>query len=141
MITAGHGPTPVTTPNPPARLSSKSLLARPRCSSARTSGKRGSGGPARIHYTDIGDYLSREERLTRVASTARVSNLRPRAITPNTAGDWLNQRRKDFGTFLPIGDKERGPAAFGLYSLGLATGRDAWVTGSSNLTGQAGSAW
>ena len=88
-------------------------------------------GPARIHYTDIGDYLSREEKLTRVASTARVSNLRPRAITPNTAGDWLNQRRKDFGTFLPIGDKERGPAAFGLYSLGLATGRDAWVTGSS----------
>jgi len=28
MITAGHGPTRITTPNPPARLSSKSRVER-----------------------------------------------------------------------------------------------------------------
>ena len=89
-------------------------------------------GQARIHYSDIGDYLSREEKLAAVAAAESLPGLEPRtAIIPNAHGDWLNQRRNDFETFLPIGDKEGGRAVIGLYSLGLATGRDAWVVGSS----------
>jgi len=85
-------------------------------------------GRARIHYTDIGDYLNREEKLARVAAAGRVTRLESAIqITPNAEGDWLDQRRDDFGRFLALGDKADGRGVFGTYSLGLATGRDAWV--------------
>jgi predicted helicase len=84
-------------------------------------------GPATIHYTDIGDYLSREEKLATIASAHTFLHLPSTAITPNEHGDWLNQRRPDFAQFIPMGEKKGGEALFGLYSLGLATGRDAWA--------------
>ncbi|MGD8151389.1 type ISP restriction/modification enzyme [Ornithinimicrobium sp. Y1694] len=88
-------------------------------------------GPATIHYTDIGDYLTREQKLAKIAKARSVTALHDaRHITPNEQGDWLNQRSDDFASLLPLGDKKGGDAVFGLYSLGLATGRDAWVTGS-----------
>jgi predicted helicase len=51
------------------------------------------------------------------------------AVTPNAAGDWVNQRSQLFETFPPLGDKRREnrQAIFGTYSLGVATGRDAWT--------------
>ena len=83
-------------------------------------------GPARIHYTDIGDYLTREEKLAAVAVAERVTRIEPvTQITPNAHGDWLNQRRTDFGDFIPIGDKGES-AVFALFSGGLKTNRDAW---------------
>jgi predicted helicase len=39
----------------------------------------------------------------------------------------VNQRRDDFESFIPIGEKGADSAIFGRYSLGLASGRDAWV--------------
>lgn len=83
-------------------------------------------GPATIHYTDIGDYLTREDKLSRIAAAGTVTDLPATHITPNERGDWLNQRSDDFETFLPLGDKDGGPAVFGLYSGGLKTNRDAW---------------
>jgi predicted helicase len=47
-------------------------------------------------------------------------------ITPNDAGDWLNQRSEEFSQYQAIGAKEGG-AVFGMYSGGLKTNRDAWV--------------
>ncbi len=88
-------------------------------------------GPATIHYTDIGDYLTREDKLTKITEAGSVTSLPATEITPNAHGDWLNQRSDEFETFVPLGDKEGGPAVFGLHSRGLASGRDAWVTGSS----------
>lgn len=88
-------------------------------------------GPATIHYTDIGDYLTREDKLARIRDARTVTDLPATHLTPNEHGDWLNQRRDDFETFQPLGNKTGGTAIFGLYSLGLATGRDAWVTGSN----------
>ena len=89
-------------------------------------------GKATIHYTDIGDYLTREEKLARVSKSADVCGLDPVVhINPNSHGDWLHQRRDDFETFIWIGDKSGGAALFETFSLGLATGRDAWVVNSS----------
>jgi predicted helicase len=89
-------------------------------------------GPATIHYADIGDYLAREQKLERIAATGSVRGLEPvTQITPNEHGDWLNQRRDDFETFIWIGEKSGGAAVFDTFSLGLATGRDAWVVNSS----------
>ena len=83
-------------------------------------------GPAAVRYTDIGDYLSREEKLKRVAEAGGVSGLDPIVLVPNEHGDWLRQRSSDFGEFLPLASRS-GPAVLGRYSLGIGTNRDAWV--------------
>jgi len=79
-------------------------------------------GPATIHYTDIGDYLTREGKLSRVASAGGVAGLEPVThLSPNEHGDWLNQRHDDFNTFLAADD------TFGRFGRGTETARDAWV--------------
>ena len=92
-------------------------------------------GPARIHYTDIGDYLSREEKLRRVAEAADVIGLNPVThLVPNAYGDWLNQRREDFDAFLAAGGSRDAATVFSVSSGGLKTNRDAWVY-NFNVTG------
>src|SRR5699024_4277569 len=58
-----------------------------------------------IHYRDIGDYLTAEEKLSQV-TTARLDDDQWGIIVPNTFGDWLSQRSDDFGTWPVIGDKK-----------------------------------
>ena len=85
-----------------------------------------------IHFHDIGDYLSREEKLAKIArfgSIKGISNASGwQSITPDEHGDWLGQRDKAFEAFLPLGDKGNAasPALFSNYSRGIETGRDAW---------------
>jgi predicted helicase len=90
---------------------------------------QGHSGPATIHYRDIGDYLSREEKLAIVADST-LGTVPWQQITPNRHGDWINQRDEDYLTYPILGDNkgtEIQPAAFSLYSGGLKTNRDAWV--------------
>ncbi|MFZ1561615.1 MAG: type ISP restriction/modification enzyme, partial [Saprospiraceae bacterium] len=88
-------------------------------------------GPASIHYTDIGDYLSREQKLAKVAAE-RVTRIElATQISPNAHGDWLHQRSGDFDSWQPIGDKQ-SCSVFGLYSGGLKTNRDAWCYNASS---------
>lgn len=82
-------------------------------------------GPATVHYTDIGDYLTREDKLTKVADARGITGLEAVSITPNAHGDWLNQRRDDFDTFTHI------ESIFHAYGRGVETARDAWVYGFS----------
>lgn len=82
---------------------------------------------ATIHYTTVGGYLTREQKLAQVAKAGSVSGLEPVIhITPNEHGDWLNQRRNDFDRFLPLG-ATGAVSVFGDYGRGLESGRDAWV--------------
>jgi predicted helicase len=81
-------------------------------------------GPATIRYTDIGDYLTTEEKLAKVADAGSILSLASVAITPNDHGDWINQRRDDFETFLDIA------SVFSLTTNGVVTNRDAWVYSS-----------
>ncbi|MCF6734875.1 type ISP restriction/modification enzyme [Blastococcus sp. KM273129] len=83
--------------------------------------KPDTAGPATIHYTDVGDYLTREQKLARVAEARSLGNLASAAITPNQHGDWLYQRAEDFGAFMPI------EKIYAIQSGGLKTNRDAWV--------------
>jgi predicted helicase len=92
--------------------------------------RTGAGDPCQIRYADIGDYLSREEKL-RVVSEASLERLEWTTISPNEHGDWLNQRDEDYSTYAAIGHKPRKgePAPrtiFDLYSFGVVTNRDAW---------------
>lgn len=82
-------------------------------------------GPAVIKYTEVGDYLSAEEKLKRVAEAKSVSGLDPVVeIVPNEYGDWLSQRRDDFLTFMPAVNEG---GIFSLQTRGITTGRDPWV--------------
>ncbi|PKW14287.1 DEAD/DEAH box helicase [Saccharopolyspora spinosa] len=82
-------------------------------------------GQATIHYTDIGDYLTREQKLAKVADAGSLTGLDTYTIIPNQHGDWLNQRRDDFVTFIGIDE------IFDVYSGGLKTNRDVWCYSSS----------
>ncbi|MCY3630307.1 MAG: DEAD/DEAH box helicase family protein, partial [Bacteroidetes bacterium] len=84
----------------------------------------------RILYHDIGDYLSREEKLDRVKAFRGIRGLTEEwsELKPNAHHDWLNQRDEGFEKFMVLGDK-RGKTEeviFKNYSLGVATGRDAY---------------
>ncbi len=83
-------------------------------------------GPATIHYADIGDYLTREQKLERARAVSAVEGVDFATIVPNEDGDWLNQRRDDFADFLPI-LAVRAPGTFGAAGAGLVTSRDAWA--------------
>ena len=82
-------------------------------------------GPARIHYRDIGDYLTRDEKLT-IVDGAGLDDDGWTRIVPNAAGDWLGQRDELFQTFIPIASKSGEAAIFELSTNGLKTNRDAW---------------
>lgn len=88
-------------------------------------------GPAEIYYHDIGDYLSREEKLKRLVDAPSYSDLPWVQIQPNEHHDWINQRSGDFGAFIPI--QESSEAIFAVRSNGVQTNRDAWVYSASGL--------
>lgn len=85
-----------------------------------------------IQYHDIGDYLSREEKLAIIAEKRSILNpaMSWTHLRPNVHGDWLNQRNDIFGSFIPLGDKDNkdNKQTFFMpyYSNGLKTQRDAW---------------
>ena len=79
-----------------------------------------------IRYRDIGDYLSRDEKLC-ILNGGSLHSTEWQTVTPNTFGDWVNQRNDQFLGWPVIGDKAGGPRVFVSHSLGLATNRDAWV--------------
>lgn len=89
-------------------------------------------GEAVLHYRDIGDYLSREEKLDIIAREGSIAHTEWEVIVPNEAADWINQRDEKYDTYQPIGDKAtkgkpNTPGVFQLYSNGLKSNRDAWV--------------
>ena len=84
---------------------------------------------ATIYYHDIGDYLSRAEKLEILTKSRDVTNNKIgwTNLKPNEHGDWLNQRSDLFGSFITIGDKQdASKGIFNIYSGGLLTSRNAW---------------
>lgn len=80
-----------------------------------------------LHYQDIGDYLTAEEKLEIIDSSA-IETIDWQTIEPNKEGDWLNQRSEEFETWPVIGEKKgHSTTIFELFTRGLETGRDSWV--------------
>ncbi|WP_306120648.1 MULTISPECIES: type ISP restriction/modification enzyme [unclassified Roseitalea] len=90
-----------------------------------------------IHYHDIGDYLSREDKLRIVRELGSAGGVESSdgwtTIKPDTFGDFLNKRDLSFDQYMLIGTKKKSAEAtlFGVYSHGVSTGRGAWVINSS----------
>ena len=85
-------------------------------------------GQGKLYYHDVGDYLTREQKLGILAKN-RVSSMPWREILPDEHGDWIDQRDPGFQTLLPLYG-ENG-SVFNLNSLGIVTARDAWCYGFS----------
>ena len=88
---------------------------------------------AEIRYHDIGDYLTREQKLEIIKESKSVLNpdFPTEIITPNEHGDWLSQRNDAFNTFIALGDKEnknnKNTFFAPFYSNGLKTNADSWM--------------
>ncbi len=88
---------------------------------------------AKIYYYDIGDYLSREDKLKKIKDFGYIGNplMKWTEIEPNEHGDWLNKRSELFNLFTPLEpDKKfnaKAKSVFSTFAIGLASNRDAWV--------------
>ncbi|MYZ51585.1 DEAD/DEAH box helicase [Malikia spinosa] len=93
-----------------------------------------------IHFHDIGDYLTREEKLDKISQFVGVAGITAadgwQAVTPDEHGDWLKQRNADFGLHVAIGNKDdkKSLMIFQNYSRGVATGRDVWSYNASRAS-------
>ncbi|MCL2137389.1 MAG: N-6 DNA methylase, partial [Coriobacteriia bacterium] len=85
----------------------------------------------RIYYHDIGDYLSREEKLAILKQHTYDDSLAWTELTPDAYNDWLNLRDDSFKKFAPMGIENsfvRKPdGIFAIYSRGWETTRDKWA--------------
>lgn len=96
-----------------------------------------SAARGRIRFHDVGDYLTREEKLAKVKGFASLAGVTQaggwQAVTPDEHGDWLKQRDDSFARFIAMGDKDGGAEAalFTTYSMGVKTQRDAWAINPS----------
>ncbi|MCY3945096.1 MAG: DEAD/DEAH box helicase family protein [Anaerolineaceae bacterium] len=92
-------------------------------------------GPAEIHYLDIGDYLSREDKLKMLEDWTSIAGVADwQVVRPDIHNDWLDQRDPTYQAYLPLGSKEAKrrlgigeQVLYGLFSLGSATNRDAYL--------------
>jgi predicted helicase len=86
---------------------------------------------AKIYYHDIGDYLTREQKLDIVKKFRSINNMEFTLLVPNEHGDWLNLRNDAFSSFIPLEPEKKfdtkAKSVFNTYAIGVATNRDAWV--------------
>ena len=88
---------------------------------------------AKIYYHDIGDYLSREDKLKMIKKFSSIGNkdFIWQNIQSNEHGDWISQRNDGFSNYIAIQPDKKGDirtqSFFNTYSLGVSTNRDAWV--------------
>lgn len=97
--------------------------------------KTGHSGKAKILYHDIGDYLSREDKLKIVSDFHDISKLPLETITPNEHGDWISQRNDKFSTFISLEPAKKfdpkTQSFFTAQSCGLLTAKDYLMYNSS----------
>ena len=87
----------------------------------------------KIHYRDIGDYLTREQKLEVLRDAVSIKGVSDwQTITPDKHYDWIHQRSEAFTKFYPLGSDEArarkvDDTIFRMYSRGVNTGRSAYI--------------
>lgn len=86
---------------------------------------------AEIYYYDIGDYLSREQKLDIITNFKGMENLPFTRLKPNEHGDWISQRNDKFGTWIQIEPTEKFSSKsqtwFSAQSCGILTAKDTFL--------------
>lgn len=84
-----------------------------------------------IHYYDIGDYLSRDNKLSIISKFGNVENISWNKIVPDENNDWINKRKNSFKYFEALCPENKmvisTKSVFTNYLLGPSSSRDNWV--------------
>ncbi len=84
-----------------------------------------------INYYDIGDYKTREQKLSIVKDFKNVESIDWKHIVPDENNDWINKRNNQFKNLIPIYPKKKEDNSthsfFTNYIIGTVSSRDAWV--------------
>ena len=91
-------------------------------------------GNAAIHYRDIGDYKTREEKLHDLIMYRSFLSKEwldgAQTLSPDAHGDWINQRNDAFSTYIPLEPTKKfdthTQSVFVTNSSGLKSGADAF---------------
>ncbi|HGF7673315.1 DEAD/DEAH box helicase [Enterococcus hirae] len=75
-----------------------------------------------IQYFDIGDYLTREEKLNIVNVKESINNIEWKEIIPDKHNDWINQRDENYSSYPKMAGE-----IFEDWAVGISTNRDSWV--------------
>lgn len=81
----------------------------------------------KLYYHDIGDYLSRKEKLQILENSNNINGLNWQKIIPDENQDWINQRDPNYQNYVSIVGEQASP--FYNNAIGVSTNRDAWVYG------------
>ncbi len=87
----------------------------------------------RIRYCDIGDYRTREQKLSTLTEAGSIVGIKDwQTIVPDRHHDWIGQRDEAFRSLYPLGSKDAkaggtDDAVFQLFSNGYKSGRDSYV--------------
>jgi len=86
---------------------------------------------ASIYYHDIGDYLTREQKLKIVKDFKSIRNIEWKDVQPNEKNDWINLRDGVFDSLLPLVPEkkfnQKTQTVFNSNYIGVCTNRDAWA--------------
>ena len=84
----------------------------------------------RIFYKDIGDYLSKKEKLNFLQKTYAINGVKNlRILNPDKNNDWINHRDEKYQKYPSITGEKYSP--FIENAMGVQTNRDAWDYGFS----------
>jgi predicted helicase len=80
----------------------------------------------KLYYNDIGDYLSRNQKLKLVKNAVSINGITWDKITPDNNNDWINQRDSKYNKY-PCIFKKNHDGIFISKNPGIKTHRDEWV--------------
>lgn len=92
-----------------------------------------------IYYHDIGEYLTRNDKLAKVQKMHSVldKNIKWTILNPNVHGDWISIRNENFSILIPLAETKNNKTnqckVFSLNSNGVVTNRDAWAYNYSSI--------
>lgn len=78
-------------------------------------------------YWDIGDYLSRKEKLDKIKKFFSIGNMDWGVLKPDQNNDWINLRDPNYKSYPCISGAYNSP--FKYNNTGIVSSRDAWVCG------------
>lgn len=84
-----------------------------------------------LYYHDIGDYLSRKEKIQILENTGSVDELDWQRIIPDKNHDWINQRDPNYQKYTQLVSNSGKESVFGYNAMGIQTNRDSWLVGFS----------
>ncbi len=100
--------------------------------------KENSTDKCKIEYVALNDFWRKEEKLEWLKNN-QLEKIHFEDIKPDKNNNWINLVENDFGSLLPLADKDvklgrNQEAVFKLYTLGTVSNRDEWVYDYDNKT-------